>query len=108
MKSHLGRVAVALAAFAALAPTVSASTPEAWKTLDVQTTKACVLALIKSHGGTPVASLLKARIRGVGGEGDAYYGQVFDWTTQAGGESWLCLYDKQTHKVTLGAFEPVQ
>lgn len=108
MKSHTARIVAALAASAGLWSTVSASTPDAWKQLDAQTTKTCVLALIKSHGGTPLSSLLKARIRGVGGEGDAYYGQVFDWKTQAGAESWLCLYDKQTHKVTLGAFETVQ
>ncbi len=87
MKFGIARLGATLAMFASLGSPVS--------------------ALIKSHGAAPLSSLLKARIRGIGGEGDAYYGQVFDWKTAAGAESWLCLYDKQAHKVTLGAFETV-
>lgn len=101
--------AAAVVGSAAASPLAFASTDEAWKQLDALATKKCVYALMQSHGGgVPVSSLLRARVRGIGGgEGD-YYAQVFDWKTAAGSESWLCLMDKKTHKVTLGQYESVQ
>jgi hypothetical protein len=81
------------------------SSDEAWKVLANDARKACTAQIVK-HAGKAKVGKITGRVPGIGGDnGDRYYALAISGTVAGYTQSWLCLYDKQTHTATAGDIE---
>lgn len=81
-----------------------ASTPAAWNALDKTAQAACTKATTKLASKARIQSVA-ARISGIGGDGDQYYGLLMKGRTANSPSQWLCLYDKRARTAQVRELE---
>lgn len=98
MRLVLG-LTISLCATAALA-----SSEGSWAALDAAASKVCLSDIAKRYGRDPNAAFgVTGHISGIGGPtGDANYAVLIQRTSRHGTDTWICLYDKQTQRMSAG------